>query len=116
MKEINLIIQGIIWFSLAHILSFYQLNGQFLYKWFRDNEFWVAAAGIFLSYTYIYGTRDTVAGFEGLLWPARFVGFGVGMIIYALLVQYHFNENLTPKTILSLILSVILISIQALWK
>ena len=114
-KPIHLLI-GIASFIVAHILTFYQLNGQFLYKWFRDNEFWVAAAGIFLSYTYIYGTRDTVAGFDGLLWPARFVGFGVGMIIYALMVQYHFNENLTPKTIISLILSVILISIQALWK
>lgn len=108
---------GMFMFSMAHILTFFQLNGQFFkVDWFRKNEFLVAAAGIFLSYFYIYGTKYTVSGFGGLLWPARFVGFGVGMIIYAIGVQYFFNESLTPKTIVSLCLALILICIQVLWK
>lgn len=116
MKEISYILQGCFWFSIGHVLAFYQLNGQFIWKWFKDNEFIVAAAGIFLSYAYIWGTRDTVAGFDGLLWPARFVGFGIGMIIYALLVHFYFAEELSPKTIISLIISVVLIYIQVGWK
>lgn len=108
---------GMFMFSMAHILTFFQLNGQFFkVDWFRKNEFLVAAAGIFLSYFYIYGTKYTVSGFDGLLWPARFVGFGVGMIIYAIGVQYFFNESLNPKTIVSLCLALILICIQVLWK
>ena len=65
---------------------------------------------------YIWGTKYTVGAFEGLLWPARFIGFGIGMIIYALGVLFFFIEGITPKTFISLILCVILISIQVLWK
>ena len=104
--------------SIAHILTFYQLNGQFLKStdWFRNNVTMVAAAGIILSYFYIWGTKYTVSGMDGLLWPARFMGFGVGMIIYAILVNYHFNEGITPKTAVSLAIALLLICIQVLWK
>ena len=108
---------GIFMFSMAHILTFFQLNGQFFkVDWFRKNEILVAAAGIILSFFYIWGTKYTVSAFDGLLWPARFIGFGIGMIIYAIGVNYYFGETLNPKTIVSLCLSLILICIQVLWK
>ena len=109
---------GVFWFLMAHLVTFYQLNGQFFKStdWFRKNEIIVAAAGIIISFFYIWGTKYSVQGFGGLLWPARFIGFGVGMIIYAMLVNYHFGETLTPKTIVSLCLALILICIQVLWK
>jgi len=103
---------------VAPVLTFYQLNGQFLKStdWFRNNTFWVAAFGIILSFFYIWGTKYAVSGMGGLLWPARFIGFGVGMIIYAVMVNYHFNEGINAKTWVSLALSLILICIQVLWK
>tara|TARA_R100001509_G_scaffold3496_1_gene2510 strand:- start:114 stop:464 length:351 start_codon:yes stop_codon:yes gene_type:complete len=108
---------GIFWFFAAHLVTFYQLNGQFFkMDWFRKNELLVAAAGIIISFFYIWGTKYAVSGFGGLLWPARFIGFGVGMIIYAIMVNYHFGESLSPKTIVSLCLALILICIQVLWK
>jgi hypothetical protein len=109
---------GVAAFFVAHVLTFYQLNGQFLKTtdWFRNNTFWVAAFGIILSYFYIWGTKYAVSGMDGLLWPARFIGFGVGMIIYAVMVNYHFNEGINAKTWVSLALSLILICIQVLWK
>jgi len=107
---------GISWFIIAHIAVFFQLNGQFKLDWFKNNEILVAAAGIVISFFYIWGTKYTVSGFEGLLWPARFVGFGVGMIIYALGVSYFFKEGITTKTFVSLLICFILISIQVLWK
>jgi len=117
MKIYDLLL-GMLCFSGAHLFTFYQLNGQFLKStdWFRNNEFWVAAFGIILSYFYMYGTKFTVSGTDGLLWPARFIGFGIGMLIYAVLVNYHFNEGITTKTIVSLLLCVSLIGIQFLWK
>ena len=48
------------------------------------------------------------------MWPARFIGFGVGMIIYAIMVNYYFNEGITLKTWVSLLLSVALICISIL--
>ena len=108
---------GVFWFFAAHLVTFYQLNGQFFkMDWFRKNELLVATAGIIISFFYIWGTKYAVSGFGGLLWPARFIGFGVGMIIYAIMVNYHFGESLSPKTIVSLCLALILICIQVLWK
>jgi len=115
--DVKNLLLGISAFSVAHVLTFFQLNGQFLKTdWFRNNEFFVAAAGIVLSYFYIWGTKYTVAGFDNTLWPARFVGFGIGMIIYAIGVSYFFNEGITTKTALSLCLALALICIQVLWK
>ena len=116
MKLYSLLL-GVLAFTMAHILTFFQLNGQFLKTdWFRNNEFLVAAFGIVLSFFYIWGTKYTVAGMDGLLWPTRFIGFGIGMIIYAIMVSYFFNEGITTKTLVSLIISVLLILIQVLWK
>ena len=116
MKYNDLLI-GIAAFLAAHILAFFQLNGQFFkMDWFRKNEIIVAAFGFILSFFYIWGTKYAVSGFNGLLWPARFIGFGVGMIIYAIGVSYFFNEGITTKTAISLIISISLICIQVLWK
>lgn len=110
------LITGVLCFFGAHLLTFYQLNGQFIWKSFQKYEWAVAAAGMILSYFYIWGTKYTVAGMGGMLWPARFIGFSIGMLLYALLVSYHFNEGLSLKTLVSLALCVALISIQLFWK
>ena len=107
---------GILYFIIGHILVFYQLNGQFLYKSFRENEWAVAAMGFIISFFFIWGTKNTVEAMEGLLWPARFIGFGIGMFQYALFVSYYFQEGINAKTWVSLFLCLILISIQVFWK
>ena len=116
MIKTDLLFLGIFWFILGHIAAFIQLNGQFKYEWFAKNEWALALFGLLISFFYIWGTKYPVGAFVGLLWPARFIGFGIGMIIYALGVWFFFKEGITPKTFISLILCVILISIQVLWK
>ena len=104
-------------FVIAHILTFFQLNGQFLkIDWFRKNEIWVAVAGIILSFFYMWGTKYTVNGMGGLLWPARFIGFSIGMIIYAIGTSYFFSEGINLKTTVSLALCLMLLMIQVVWK
>ena len=107
---------GILFFFVAHILTFYQLNGQFIWKSFQKHEWAVAGAGVIISYFFIWGTRYTVEGTGGLLWPARFIGFGIGMLLYASFVSFHFSEGITLKTLVSLALCVALISVQLFWK
>ncbi len=108
---------GIFSFAIAHFITFYQLNGQFFKtSWFRDNYIIVAGFGFFLSFFYMWGTKYTVSGMGGTLWPARFIGFSIGMFIYALMISYYFNEGITLKTWVSLILCLVLISIQVFWK
>ncbi len=116
MYKFSELLIGMLYFALGHFFVFYQLNGQFIWKSFVKYEWVVAAAGFFISFLFIWGTRNVVAGTDGILWPARFIGFGIGTLTYAMLVSYHFNEGITMKTAISLILSAVLIAIQVLWK
>jgi len=114
--NISSLITGILYFLLAHIMVFFQLNGQFKWDWFKTNEWVLALAGVPISFLYLWGTKYTVQGFEGVMWPARFIGFGIGMLVYGIGVSYFFNQGITPKTLVSLILAVGLISVQLFWK
>lgn len=112
-KQIGL---AVFWFTIAHATVWFQLNGQFIWPWFKKNEILVASTGAIISFFYIWGTRYGVDGFGGLFWPSRFLGFAIGIFIYGILVSIFFNEGLTPKTLVSLGLCTLLIAIQALWK
>ena len=110
------LIAGIIVFLFAHIITWFQLNGQFFSEWFKNNNFILALFGIPISYLYIYGTKYCYSGFNGLLWPGRFIGFAVGMVIFSLLTSFIMNEGITGKTGISLVLALVLVCIQVFWK
>jgi len=110
------IVIGVLLFLLAHIVTWFQLNGQFLWEIFKKNPILISISGILTSYLFIKATQFTVKSFDGLLWPPRFIGFGVGIIVYAILVSYFFNEGISLKTFVSLLLSLALILIQLFWK
>ena len=96
--NLKLFIYGALFFLTAHIITFFQLNGQFLWKFFKDNPLILSLIGVPMSYLFIMGTKYTVESFGGLLWPPRFVGFGIGIIMYAIFVGIFFNVGITYKT------------------
>jgi hypothetical protein len=108
----RLILVSLFWFFIAHVAVWFQLNGQFKWDWFKNNEWILALFGVPISFLYLWGTKYAVNGFDGLLWPGRFIGFGVGMVVYAVFTGYFFNEGISPKTMVSLGLAVLLISVQ----
>ncbi len=110
------LIYGILFFIGGHIIAWFQLNSQFKWDWAKEHELIMAAIGVPCSFFYIWGTKYTVAGMDGLLWPTRFIGFGIGMLVYALLVGHFFSEGITTKTFVSLALSILLICINVFWK
>ena len=114
--NVGSLISGILFFLMAHIITWFQLNGQFKWDWFKEHEWVMALVGIPISFLYLWATKYTVAGLDGLLWPTRFIGFGIGMVIYAIFVSYFFNEGINTKTAVSLLLALILIFIQVIWK
>jgi len=97
-------------------MTWFQLNGQFLWNWFKEHPFLLALLGIPISYLYIWATTFTVDGFNGTMWPVRFIGFGIGILIYSLLVGIFFNEVFQVKTLISIILAVLILVIQIYWK
>ena len=112
----NNILIGIILFVITHIIIWFQVNGQFVWPWAKDNPWTMAILGLPISYALIIATKYVVAGFEGLLWPGRLLGFGLGMIIMAILTWYILGEGISTKTLVSLTLAVTLVMLQVFWR
>jgi hypothetical protein len=110
------ILLGIVCFVIAQTMTWFQLNGQFLWVWFKNHSFILALFGVPISYFYIWATQYIVEGFGGILWPSRFIGFGIGILIYSALIYFFFNEGFQIKTLVSLILATFIIIIQIYWK
>jgi len=107
---------GAFLYFLGQLLAYWQLNGQFIWEWFKKNPIAVSCLGIPVSLLYIYAAQYTVNGFNGSMWPQRFIGFATGMIVYAWGTSYYFGQNIDLKTTISLALCSILIIIQVAWK
>ena len=116
MSDIRSVIMGVGVFLFVHVLTWFQLNGQFFSEWFKNNNFILALFGIPISYLYIYGTKYCYQGFGGLVWPGRFIGFACGMVVFAVLASLVLGEGITTKTYVSLALATALVAVQVLWK
>ena len=116
MSDVRSFIIGVGIFLFVHVLTWFQLNGQFFSEWFKNNNFILALFGIPISYLYIYGTKYCYDGFGGLVWPGRFIGFACGMVVFAILASLVLGEGMTTKTYVSLALATALVAVQVLWK
>ena len=116
MSDVRSVIMGVGIFLFVHVLTWFQLNGQFFSEWFKNNNFVLALFGIPISYLYIYGTKYCYQGFDGLVWPGRFIGFACGMVVFAVLASLILGEGITAKTGVSLFLATALVAVQVLWK
>ena len=116
MSDVRSVIMGVGIFLFVHVLTWFQLNGQFFSEWFKNNNFVLALCGIPISYLYIYGTKYCYEGFGGLVWPGRFIGFACGMVVFAVLASLVLGEGMTTKTYVSLALATALVAVQVLWK
>tara|TARA_B110000908_G_scaffold145096_1_gene175156 strand:+ start:384 stop:728 length:345 start_codon:yes stop_codon:yes gene_type:complete len=113
----NKLTLSIILFLFGQVLIWFQTNGQFLWKWFKENPLILSVVGgSIVSYAFIYATKFAYEHFDGLLWPGRFLGFALGISSYALLTWWFMGEGISAKTFVSLILSAVIISIQLFWK
>jgi|TARA_B110000503_G_scaffold141477_2_gene235166 hypothetical protein len=102
---------------IGQALIWFQTNGQFVWDSFKRNPLGLAIVfGTIISYLLIKGTFFTVRYFDGLLWPGRFIAFGLGIISFTALTWYYLGEGFTTKTVISLLLAVLLVIIQILWK
>ena len=102
--------------GIGQILVWFQLNGQFIWKWFEKNPLLLTLLGIPISYVFILGTKYGYEAFNNVLWAQRLIGFGLGIVCFAFCTYYWLGEGLTTKTLISLGLAVILVSIQIFWK
>ena len=114
--NVKAIFIGALMYLFGQVLTYYQLNGQFIWASFKKNPWLVSLFGLPISYVFIVATNYAVQGFGGSMWPNRFIGFATGILVYAWGTSYYFNQPIDLKTGVSLGLAVLLICIQVFWK
>lgn len=113
----NKLLLVILFFLIGHLLIWIQTNGQFLWRFFEKNPILMSFTfGGVISYFFIMATRYSYESFEQLVWPGRFIGFAIGIISYAVLTYLFLGEGITTKTLICLILSLSILSVQLLWR
>lgn len=112
MGNTGLFIKGTLLFLLGQCIVFWQINGQFIWELAKKNPIVMSLLGIPISFIYIYATDYLVQAFDGNLWPQRLIGFAMGIIAFTFLTYFHFNELITLKTGITLILAMIIVLIQ----
>jgi multidrug transporter EmrE-like cation transporter len=110
------IIKGFIFGLLAQILTFLQLQGQIKYDFLKNNIWFTASLGIPISLLFMFSVRNLIMAYDGEIWPSRLIGFGIGVVTFAVMSHYMFREPLTLKTLACLGLGVCIILIQIFWK
>ena len=110
------IIKGLIFGLIAQILTFLQLQGQMKYDFLKNNLWFTAFLGVPISLLFMFSVRNLVTAYNGEMWPSRLIGFGIGVIIFAIMSHLMFREPITLKTLTCLGLGVCIILIQILWK
>ena len=102
--------------TIAQTLAYFQLQSQFLWVWAKNNTFILALSGVPISLLLIWFTKYCSIYFDGQIWPGRLIGFSVGAIVFAFLSHFVMNEEMTTKTIVSLVLAFLILIVQMFWK
>ena len=111
------IIIAIVLFIIANILTWFQVNSQFLWTWWKERPFMtVLIYSIPTSLSFFYAWKFSVEAMGDKLWPAKMIGFGVSTIVFTGLTYIMLEEGLSEKTLVCLFLSILIILIQVLWK
>ena len=110
------LLKGFIFGFIAQVFTFFQLQGQIKYEWFRNHPITVAFMGVPISLLFMYSVRNFVSAYDGQIWPSRLIGFGIGVIVFTIMSHYLFKEPLSAKTLTCLGLGMLIILIQIFWK
>jgi len=111
------LIYGLLFYFVGQTIIWFQSNGQFIWPWFKNNPIILSIfSGSIVSYMFILGTQYLYTYFGGIVWPGRFIGFSIGIFIFALFAWYFLGEGVNMKTLISLVLAGMLIAIQLFWK
>ena len=118
MKDLNwyYILLGALVTFIAQVGAWFQHNLQFKYPQYDSTWWGWYLVSIPLTYFFITATKYNVEGYGDSIWAGRFVGFAIGIVCYAILIQYFFKEPFTWKIAVQLMLCFSILAVQAFWK
>jgi multidrug transporter EmrE-like cation transporter len=112
----SLLLKGILFGTLAQILTFLQFQGGIKYGIYKNHPWLLALGGIPISYLFMLSVSNFVQAYSGEIWPSRLIGFGIGVIVFTFMSYWMFSEPITTKTTVCLLLSIAIILVQVFWK
>ena len=101
---------------IAQVLTFLQLQGSAKWGWYEKYPLAILLTSIPISWCFIKSVNAYIVAYGGELWPSRLIGFGIGVIVFTFMSIIVFNETISTKTFVCLLLSVTIILIQVYWK
>jgi hypothetical protein len=102
---------------IAQIIVWFQLNGQFKWDWFRDHKLLTAIFfSLPISILFVYGTDYLYQAMGQKVWTVRLVSFGSSILSFYILSSYVLGQRLDARGAICLLLSLLIILIQILWK
>tara|TARA_B100000282_G_scaffold148066_1_gene106573 strand:- start:30 stop:377 length:348 start_codon:yes stop_codon:yes gene_type:complete len=112
----KLLTLGFIYFIVSATAIWFQTHAQFFNDWSKDNALLVAIPGFIISYWSIKATENIAEAYDGAVWPARLIGFGVGIIIFSILTWLVLGEKIEIKSAVCVLLAFCILIIQLFWK
>ena len=116
MVNVSNLLIGIFFGFLAQIATFYQLQGPMKYEWFKNHYWLTVLMGIPISMIFMFSVKNMVLAFGGQMWPSRLIGFSIGAMVFTYMSWTIFNEPLTMKTFVCLVLAFGILMVQLFWK
>tara|TARA_R100001460_G_scaffold42481_1_gene78600 strand:+ start:348 stop:695 length:348 start_codon:yes stop_codon:yes gene_type:complete len=107
---------GFIYFVVSATAIWFQTHAQFFNDWSKDNALLVAIPGFIISYWSIKATENIAEAYDGEVWPARLIGFGVGIILFSILTWLILGEKIEIKSAVCVLLAFCILIIQLFWK
>jgi hypothetical protein len=107
---------GVLYGTLGQIMSFMQLQASIKYGWHNKFLIVILLFGIPNIWLYIQSVESFMKAFNGTMWESRILGFCIGVTVFAVMGHLMFSENLSAKTVVSLLLAFCVVLIQVLWK
>jgi hypothetical protein len=114
--NIKLIIMASFLFIFAQGGAWLQHNLQFKYPKLGPEWWGWYIAALPITWLFLKSTQLGVTGFGGSVWANRFLGFVVGIMIYAVLTSWFFNQEMTMKVWIQVFLCFLILCVQFLMK
>lgn len=107
---------GVLWGIIGQVLSFVQLQGGIKWGWTQKYGVLLMILGLPISWAFIKSVHHFILAFQGEIYPSRILGFAVGIVVFSIMGWFLFREGISAKTGVCLLLSLVIILIQILWK
>ena len=112
----NLMISFIL-FTCMHACVWWSTNAQFMGDSLKGKSLELSLAlSIPITLFAYFAARYSYGALNESLWAIRFIGFGTSYLIFPIFTWAFFGESMfTPKTIICILLSFLIVAIQVFW-